>query len=61
MRTTENSLAHGLGWFGIGLGLIEVVAPRGLARAIGMHNHRALLSVFGLREIASDLCGASNK
>jgi len=55
LRTVENPLARGLGWFGIGLGLIEVVAPRGLARAIGIENHRALLRVFGLREIASGL------
>ncbi|HKN85849.1 MAG TPA: SRPBCC family protein [Nitrospiraceae bacterium] len=55
LRTVENPLARGLGWFGIGLGLIEVMAPRGLARAIGIYNHRALLRVFGLREIASGL------
>lgn len=55
MRTSDNPLARGLGWFSIGLGLIEVLAPRGLARTIGLHDHHALIRVFGLREIASGI------
>lgn len=54
-RAQGNPLARGLGWFSIGLGLTEAVAPRWLARAIGMQDHRALLRVFGLREIAAGL------
>jgi uncharacterized membrane protein len=41
--TNGRSLATFLGWFSLGLGLTELFAPRGLARAIGL----------GLREIAS--------
>ena len=46
-------MARGLGWFGIGLGVIEVLAPRALGRAIGLEKHAGLLRLFGLREIAS--------
>jgi uncharacterized membrane protein len=47
-------LAHTLGWFSIGLGLAEVMAPRALARLIGVSGeHSMLLRLFGLREMAS--------
>ena len=51
----ENQLARALGWFSIGLGLAEVAAPRGLAKVIGVHDHRVLFRVLGLREIASGI------
>ena len=46
-------VARGLGWFGIGLGLVEVFAPRALGRVVGLERHAGLLRLFGLREIAS--------
>jgi uncharacterized membrane protein len=49
-------LARALGWFSIGLGLAEVVAPRGVARLIGASDDdttRNLLRTMGLREIAA--------
>jgi uncharacterized membrane protein len=47
-------LAQGLGWFSIGLGLAEVLAPGSLARMIGAKEDRkGTLRAFGLREIAS--------
>lgn len=49
-------LAQALGWFSIGLGVAEIVAPDGLARLIGVRgNHRALLRAFGAREVASGI------
>jgi uncharacterized membrane protein len=49
-------LARGLGWFSIGLGLAEVLAPRGVARIAGLRgNHTGLIRLFGLREIASGI------
>ena len=45
--------ARGLGWFSIGLGLVEIVAPRRLARFLGVRNHGVLFRIMGLREIAS--------
>ena len=46
-------LARGLGWFSIGLGLAEVLAPNGLAKMIGVPRHRGLMRALGFREIAS--------
>lgn len=46
-------LAYGLGWFSIGLGLAELLAPRGIAKIAGVRgNHTGLIRLFGLREIA---------
>lgn len=46
-------LARGLGWFSLGLGLAEVLAPRSLSRALGGEVEPALLRACGLRELAS--------
>lgn len=46
------SLAQGLGWFSIALGLTEAFAPGALARALGMPNSGKLLAGYGAREIA---------
>lgn len=45
------TLASGLGWFSIGLGLYEVLAPRQLGRWLGMEDKAALLQAYGVREI----------
>jgi uncharacterized membrane protein len=48
--------AYGLGWFSIGLGLAEVLAPRSLGRAIGVGHGPLKGSTFrayGLRELAA--------
>ena len=47
------NVARGLGWFGIGLGLIELLAPRALAKATGLQGRENILRLFGAREIAS--------
>ncbi|MFL6229357.1 MAG: SRPBCC family protein [Pyrinomonadaceae bacterium] len=53
-KINEVQLARGLGWFSIGLGLAEVLTPRGLARVAGMRGENTgLIRLFGLREIAS--------
>jgi uncharacterized membrane protein len=46
-------LARSLGWFSIGLGLAEVLAPRRFAKVAGTHNHTAWIRAFGVREIVS--------
>src|SRR5437867_1431340 len=52
-RPGDEGLARALGWFSIGLGVAELVAPRGIARMIGVRDHRILLRAVGLREMAS--------
>jgi hypothetical protein len=51
----EKTVARGLGWFSIGLGLLEVFAPRSLERFLGIKHHRLSMRVMGLREIASGM------
>jgi uncharacterized membrane protein len=49
-------LATGLGWFSIGLGVAELVAPRAVARGIGLEGRgptAALTRLCGLRELAA--------
>jgi uncharacterized membrane protein len=41
-----------LGWFSIGLGLAEVLAPRAIARVSGVRGNTTLIRLLGLREIA---------
>jgi hypothetical protein len=50
--------ALGLGWFSIALGLAEVAAPQTVAEMVGVEvsrDSRALISTFGVREIANGL------
>ena len=52
--SAEGRLANGLGWFSIGLGLAEIMAPKGLARLIGVRrDHPVLFRLLGVREIVS--------
>jgi hypothetical protein len=48
-------IAKGLGWFSIGLGLAEIVAPRRLTRALGIAGSESLVRAYGFREIAAGL------
>lgn len=54
IRTSAQQLARGLGWFSIGLGLAEVLAPRAVARLTGVQRDNVrLIQFFGMRELAS--------
>ncbi len=48
-------VAYGLGWFGIGLGVVELLAPSAVGRAIGLERRAGFIRLFGLREIASGI------
>ena len=50
---SARSLARGLGWFSIGLGVVQLVAPRQVARFIGMPGSDGVIRACGLREIAT--------
>lgn len=55
-RDTTEQLALGLGWFSIGLGLAELLAPRSVAQLVGMRNaSTSVLRAFGVREIGAGL------
>ena len=54
----SDQLARGLGWFSIGLGLAQLVAPRQVAQLIGVEDNSEsenLLRAIGLRELVSGL------
>ena len=51
--TSSRDIARGLAWFGVGLGLVELLAPRSVGRAIGLEDHARLIQAFGVREIAA--------
>lgn len=56
MRETSGtgaSLARALGWFSIGLGAMELLAPRCLGAALGMRGRERLLQAYGVREVAT--------
>jgi hypothetical protein len=48
-------LARALGWFSIGLGLTELLAPRALTRALGMEGSETLVRAYGMREIGAGI------
>ena len=50
---TNGGLSRGLGWFSIGLGLVEVLAPKQVAKVIGTRNHTRWIQAFGVREIVA--------
>ena len=49
------TLARGLGWFSVGLGVAELFAPRSVSRATGLRRSESLLAGYGVREIATGL------
>lgn len=51
--TSADRLARALGWFSIGLGVIEMLAPERLARSLGLEDKRGLIRAYGARELAS--------
>ena len=55
-REQSQTLANGLGWFSVGLGVAELMAPAAVARLIGVRPDARALSVlraYGAREIAN--------
>lgn len=50
---TVKKAAKGLGWFSIGLGMAELLAPKRLGHMIGVGEHSGTFRALGLREIAT--------
>ena len=53
LETSAQDLAQGLGWFSIGLGVAELVAPQHLARLLGMEGRDDLIRTYGVRELVT--------
>lgn len=52
----QHALARNLAFFSLGLGMAELLAPRKIARLIGIgEDHDRLLQAMGLREISAGL------
>jgi uncharacterized membrane protein len=52
----DEKLARGMGWFSIGLGLAEVLAPKKVAQMIGARDrYSGVIRAYGLREITSGI------
>jgi uncharacterized membrane protein len=53
-RQDAQSAANFLGWFSVGLGVAEIVAPQALSRLIGVsptRKNRAVVQAMGVREV----------
>jgi uncharacterized membrane protein len=53
--TAEMRLAQGLGWFSVGLGLLELLAPARIARLAGVPRSTGVIRLLGLRELANGI------
>jgi hypothetical protein len=51
--TGADRLARALGWFSIGLGITELVAPGRIASSLGLDDKAGLIRAYGARELAS--------
>ncbi|MBD8678326.1 hypothetical protein [Sphingomonas sp. CFBP 13720] len=51
--TGADRLARALGWFSVGLGVAELVAPGRIARTLGLDDKQSLIRAYGARELAS--------
>jgi uncharacterized membrane protein len=49
----DRQLIKALGWFSIGLGALELLAPRALNRAIGVGDQPVVTRLIGVREIVT--------
>ncbi len=58
---TADQFGRALGWFSLGLGLTELIAPRTLTRALGMDGHEALVRAYGAREIGAGIASLSTE
>ena len=60
---SSQTLANVLGWFSLGLGGAELMAPKAMATWLGMRHGAPILKAYGAREIASGMgvLATSNK
>lgn len=51
----EDRVAKSLGWFSVGLGLLEIIAASRVTRALGMEGSEGVVRAFGAREVMSGI------
>jgi hypothetical protein len=51
----KDTMASALGWFSIGLGALEVLAPEAMGRALGVPHRKAWIRACGVREIGTGI------
>jgi hypothetical protein len=59
--TASDRLGKALGWFSLGLGLVELLAPHRITRTLGMEGREALVRAYGAREISSGILSLSTE
>lgn len=59
--TSADRLGKALGWFSLGLGLVELLAPHRITRMLGMEGQEALVRAYGAREISSGILSLSTE
>jgi hypothetical protein len=57
--SSADRLGRALGWFSIGLGVMELLAPRLFARSLGMRRRRGLVLAYGVREVGAGILSLS--
>jgi hypothetical protein len=55
----SDRLARTLGWLSLGLGLVELLAPRRVTRSLGLQGREGLVRAYGAREIGAGLVSLS--
>ncbi len=56
---TSDKLAKALGWFSLGLGLVELFATRRVTSSLGLEGSEGLVRAYGAREIGAGLVSLS--
>src|SRR3954470_12170366 len=55
----SDRMARNLGWFSLGLGALEILAPERITRALGMEGQENLVRAYGFREVAAGMLSLS--
>jgi hypothetical protein len=55
----SDRMARNLGWFSLGLGALEILAPERITRALGMEGQEGLVRAYGFREVAAGMLSLS--
>jgi hypothetical protein len=59
--TQADRIGRALGWFSLGLGLTELIAPGTVTRALGMEGREGLVRAYGAREIGAGMLSLSTE